>query len=45
MYLTYTFEPAQDNTYNKTCVTSNDSDHPVEPPSMARILVYESLRL
>ena len=33
-------EPAHDKTYNKTCVTSNDSDHPVHPPSVARPLVY-----
>ena len=25
--------------YNKTCVTSKDSDQPVHPPSMAWILV------
>ena len=28
-------EPAHDKTYNKTYVTSKDSDHPVQPPSMA----------
>ena len=25
-------EPAHDKTYNKTCVTSKDSDQPVHPP-------------
>ena len=30
-------------TYNKTCVTSKDSDQPVHPPSMARVLVHPSL--
>ena len=29
-------EPAHVKTYNKTCVTSKDSDQPVHPPSMAR---------
>ena len=37
------FESAQDKTYNKTCVTSKDTDQPVHPPSMARVLVYPSL--
>ena len=37
------YEPAHDNTYNKTCVTSKDSDRPVHTPSMARVLVYPSL--
>ena len=27
----------------KTCVTSKDSDQPVHPPSLARVLVYHSL--
>ena len=36
-------EPAHDKTCNKTCVTSKDSDQPVHPLSMARILVYPSL--
>ena len=35
-------EPAQDKTYKKTCVASKDSDQPVYPPSMARLLVYPS---
>ena len=26
--------------YNKTCVTSKDSDKPVHPPSLAKVLVY-----
>ena len=29
--------------YSKTCVTSKDSDQPVQPPSVARVLVYPSL--
>ena len=36
-------EQVHDKTYNKTCVTSKDSDQPVHPPSMARVLVYPSL--
>ena len=35
--------PAHDKTYNKTCVTRKDSDQPIRPPSMARVLVYPSL--
>ena len=38
-----TDEPAHDETYNKTCVTNKDSDQPVHPPGMARVLVYPSL--
>ena len=38
-----TFEPVHNKTYNKTCVTSKDSDQPVHVPSMARVLVYPSL--
>ena len=38
-----TIDPAHDKTYNKTCVTSKDSDQPVHPPSMAKIFVYPSL--
>ena len=30
-------------TYNKICVTRKDSDQPVYPPSIARVLVYASL--
>ena len=37
------YEPAHDKNYSKTCVTSKDSDQPVHPPSMARVLVYPSL--
>ena len=36
-------EPAHDKTYNKTCVTSKDSDQPVHTPSMARVITYPSL--
>ena len=36
-------EPAHDKTYNKTCVTSKDSDLPVHPPSVTKVLVYPSL--
>ena len=36
-------ELAQDKTYNKTCVTSKDSDQPIHSPSIARVLVYSSL--
>ena len=38
-----TFDPAHDETYNKTCVTNKDSDQPVHSSSMERILVYPSL--
>ena len=34
------YEPAHDKTYNKTCVTSKNSDQPVRPPSMPRVLIY-----
>ena len=37
------FEPAPDETYNKTCSTSKDSDQSVHPPSMARVLIYPFL--
>ena len=30
-------------TYNKSCVTSKDSDQSVQPPNMARVLLYPSL--
>ena len=40
---TYNDKTYNDKTYNKTCVPSKDSDHPVQLPSMARILVYPSL--
>ena len=33
-------EPVQDKTYKKTCVTSKDQ--PVNPPGMARFLIYPS---
>ena len=36
-------EPAHDKTYNKTCVTSKDSNQPVRPPDVARFLLYSSL--
>ena len=36
-------KPALNKTYSKTCVTSKDSDQPVHPSSMARVLVYSSL--
>ena len=36
-------EPAHDESYNKTFVTSKDSDQPEHPSSMARVLVYSSL--
>ena len=35
--------PVHNKTYNKTCVTSIDSDQPVHPSSMAIVLVYPSL--
>ena len=36
-------EPAHDNPYNKTSVTSKDSDEPVHSPNMERVLVYSPL--
>ena len=39
----YLIEPARDKTYNKACVTSEDSDHPLHAPSTTRVLVYPSL--
>ena len=36
-------EPLHDKTYNKTCISSKDSDQPVHSPSMARVLIYPSL--
>ena len=41
----FCYEPAHDKTYNKTCVTSKDSDQPVHPPSMPMVLVYPSFGL
>ena len=41
--LTKPNEPEHGKTYNKTCVTSKDSNQPVHPPSMARVLVHHSL--
>ena len=35
-------EPAHDKSYNKTFVTSKDSDQPANPPSMAKVLIYPS---
>ena len=44
VYITsITIEPVDDKTYNKTYVTSKDSDQTVHLPSMARVLVYPSL--
>ena len=37
------FGPADDKIYNKTCITSKDSDQPVHPFSMSREFVYTSL--
>ena len=36
-------ETAHDKTYNETCLISKDSDQPVHPPSMTRVVVYPSL--
>ena len=36
-------EPAHNKTYNKTCVTSKDTNQSVHPLSMARVLIYSSL--
>ena len=37
------YEPARDKIYNNTCVTSKDSDQRIQPPSMAKVLIYPSL--
>ena len=37
------FEPAHEKTYNKTCVINEDSEQPLHPPSMARVLNHYSL--
>ena len=42
-WLLFTIETTQERTYNKTRVTSNDSNHPVHPSSVARVPVYPSL--
>ena len=39
----FSFKPAHNKTYNKICVTREDSDQPVHPRSMPRVLVYPSL--
>ena len=31
------YEPAHDKTYNKTCVTREDSDQPAHPRSLIRV--------
>ena len=36
------FEPAHDKTCSKTYVTSKDSDEPVHPLNLERVLVYPS---
>ena len=42
-YIFFLLEPVHDKTYNKTCVTSKNSDSPVHPPSMTRVLIHPSL--
>ena len=42
-YLMFVKWAAHDKTYNKTYVTSEDSDQTVHPPGMARVLVHPSL--
>ena len=37
------YESAHGKIFNTTCVTSKDSDPTVQPPSMARVLIYPSL--
>ena len=44
MFSTYNkYETAHDKTNNRTCMTIKDSDQPVHPTSMARVLFYPSL--
>ena len=40
--LLFIFEPVHNKTYNKSCVTSKDSDQCVHPPSMSRVLLNPS---
>ena len=40
MFYKFTFEPAHDKTYRTSCVTRKDSDQPIHPLCMVRILVY-----
>ena len=35
--------PAHDKTYKKTCLTSKNSNQPVNPPCMAKVHVYPTL--
>ena len=37
-----TDEPAHDKTYNLTCLNSKDSDQPVHPLGVTRVLIYLS---
>ena len=37
------FEPKHGRTFNKTCVTNEDSDQPVHPTSMPKVLFHPSL--
>ena len=37
------YEPVHNKTYNKTCVNSKDSDQPVHPPSIEKVVVYPFL--
>ena len=34
------YAPSHNKTYKKTCTTSKDSDQPVHPSSMARVLIH-----
>ena len=43
LFFTCSNEQAHNKTYNNTYVTSNESDQPVHPQSMARVLVHPSL--
>ena len=37
------FEPVHDKSFNKTCVTSKDSDQPVHLSSLAGVVIFPSL--
>ena len=43
LWINKKYEPAQDKTCNKTCVTSKDADQPLHATSKAMVFLYSSL--
>ena len=39
------FEPARDETYNKTCATSKDSDQPAHPRGLISVFADRTSRI